>query len=633
MKQGVLCCIVFVSLSAMQPAYAQAPGGVATGLSLWLDANTGTSVSGTQLTGWLDRKAINTFTVSATPPGFHANAVNFYPTVTFANTDTVTNLPTAYLSGNTMIGYADAYAVFSCSVSGSSGALLGGADPGIIYGRAVFANENGGMYSGNGSFGAYSFIDFTNSIDYHIFNLDQSPAAPVYMTGRLNGADKPVTSNLDFTSFTFRPMIGGTNNLGTNPDAGWKHFQGEVAELIVYDQTTAGNRQKIESYLALKYGITLGIPANPVDYIASDSSICWQAHGPYQNSLFGIGRDDGSGLLVTQSNSMNHGSGDGTGKPGQGNIVLRNASSLDNLDFLMIGNTSTPLTPENAQLPPDAVFNGKLRLGEQWQVQHTHNVGTVDLSFDLNGVMISGNPAYITLLISEGDDDFTSGTYRLYNAPVLINNILTYAGITLNHNDYFTFLTNLQSALPVALTDFAANSCGDDICLKWQTTSESNNLYFEVERSTDGQQFIILGMVKGNGNTSTAHRYSYTDSQPLNGKRFYRLKQVDADGSFAYSKTVVFNTGKEYRFNTFITPNPATTTMNLSIEGVQENEPLLFELMDVNGTMVYTKEMTATATVTKITIPRLMVNSGIYCYRITRKENGEMVSGRVVLLQ
>jgi hypothetical protein len=71
--------------------------------------------------------------------------------------------------------------------------------------------------------------------------------------------------------------------------------------------------------------------------------------------------------------------------------------------------------------------------------------------------------------------------------------------------------------------------------LDWQTTSESGNRGFGIERSTDGMAFTTIGFVRGRGSASTAAAYTFSDPKPVQGIGYYRLKQTDLDGNFRYS--------------------------------------------------------------------------------------------------
>ncbi|MFH1195794.1 MAG: YCF48-related protein [bacterium] len=112
-----------------------------------------------------------------------------------------------------------------------------------------------------------------------------------------------------------------------------------------------------------------------------------------------------------------------------------------------------------------------------------------------------------------------------------------------------------NSPLPVELTSFTASTSDNKVTLNWQTATEVNNYGFEVERSTNLQGltngkegsnlggFTSIGFVEGSGNSNSTKEYSFTDNKVTAGNYYYRLKQIDTDGSFAYSKEIVIETG------------------------------------------------------------------------------------------
>jgi hypothetical protein len=103
---------------------------------------------------------------------------------------------------------------------------------------------------------------------------------------------------------------------------------------------------------------------------------------------------------------------------------------------------------------------------------------------------------------------------------------------TFSVND-FTF--NGFAPLPVELTFFEANSVKNNSVLTWSTATELNNDHFQVERSADGRSFDAIGKVNGAGTSYETLHYAFTDEKPLAGWNYYRLKQVDFDGQYAYS--------------------------------------------------------------------------------------------------
>lgn len=138
----------------------------------------------------------------------------------------------------------------------------------------------------------------------------------------------------------------------------------------------------------------------------------------------------------------------------------------------------------------------------------------------------------------------------------------------------YTFSSDVGTctSFPVELLGFEVELIGKDGFLSWNTASEINNDYFQVERSMDGQDFEAIGNLKGAGTTLEANSYQFTDAQVAliaYPTVYYRLKQVDFDGQFTYSKTLELNTGLENLFTVF--PNPASETVNVRYELLKEN--------------------------------------------------------------
>ncbi|TGE23828.1 T9SS type A sorting domain-containing protein [Hymenobacter aquaticus] len=92
-----------------------------------------------------------------------------------------------------------------------------------------------------------------------------------------------------------------------------------------------------------------------------------------------------------------------------------------------------------------------------------------------------------------------------------------------------------NSPLPVELVAFSASRQSNTVQLKWTTASETNSNRFEVQRSADGQSFATINTVAGAGTTTTATNYLSVDAAPLAGTSYYRLRQIDTDGSVSYS--------------------------------------------------------------------------------------------------
>lgn len=93
-------------------------------------------------------------------------------------------------------------------------------------------------------------------------------------------------------------------------------------------------------------------------------------------------------------------------------------------------------------------------------------------------------------------------------------------------------------SLPVELVEFRANAIGTDVELYWRTASETDNYGFEIQRKTSSSEFQKIGFVAGHGTTTQAQSYKFVDSKLATGTYYYRLKQIDRDGSFSFSAVI-----------------------------------------------------------------------------------------------
>lgn len=177
--------------------------------------------------------------------------------------------------------------------------------------------------------------------------------------------------------------------------------------------------------------------------------------------------------------------------------------------------------------------------------------------------------------------DVPVGTVNTTDDYVQVDNVSQFSPWTLTHQNF---------PLPVSLVSFTARRLhGQDppaVLLEWQTMSEYNNAYFEVERSTDGIHFIPIIRIPGAGNSNVLRNYSYTDEVLPSAKLiYYRLKQTDYDGTSEYGKTVVVqNDATERRLTVF--PNPARETLYLKFSD-SDVSALPIEITDATGRIVY----------------------------------------------
>lgn len=124
------------------------------------------------------------------------------------------------------------------------------------------------------------------------------------------------------------------------------------------------------------------------------------------------------------------------------------------------------------------------------------------------------------------------------------------------------YLLNVVLLLPVELIQFEGQLEGQTILLNWATASEINNDFFQVEKSGDGKNFYPIGKVPGQGTTSSTSNYHLVDETPLTAWNYYRLKQVDFDGQFEYSKIISVRYD-EIASNWRLFPNPVQDQFQL----------------------------------------------------------------------
>ena len=142
---------------------------------------------------------------------------------------------------------------------------------------------------------------------------------------------------------------------------------------------------------------------------------------------------------------------------------------------------------------------------------------------------------------------------------------------------------NASGVLPVVFADFTARSHNGTVQLDWTTATELNNDYFQVERSADGREFTALGKVNGNGNSETFLNYTFTDREPLTGASYYRLRQVDYDGTEAFSHIVSVKNTTPGTLTAFPTILNGTRELTLDLP-----EAATLELLNVSGQRVRT---------------------------------------------
>jgi len=139
--------------------------------------------------------------------------------------------------------------------------------------------------------------------------------------------------------------------------------------------------------------------------------------------------------------------------------------------------------------------------------------------------------------------------------------------------------------LPVELVYFKGSKDDGGVLLNWRTASEKNNAYFQIEHSNDGIHFQSLGRIDGAGNSAAIRNYAFRDLNPFGADNYYRLKQVDFDGKFAYSNIVQIKVARSIDVELY--PNP--TTGYVKLKGNLEAGTA--RLTDINGRLIAEKQL------------------------------------------
>jgi len=246
-----------------------------------------------------------------------------------------------------------------------------------------------------------------------------------------------------------------------------------------------------------------------------------------------------------------------------------------------------------------------------------------------------------------------TGNYVVYNGT---GNSCTVSGLSLNTAYYFrvyeyngtgtntnyltsSYATGGAMTLPVKLISFTAKEENNVVNLNWQTASEINNDYFEIERSEVGSQKLedwkSIGSVKGNGTTNSVSNYQFIDAstplsmttlstnQPIN--IYYRLKQVDYDGNFEYSKVVSVLLNKTNKNEIIISPNPTSNNLNIQ---TTLNENYTAQLFDITGKLVYQNSF-----IQNLTFNIYNYQQGIYFLIVTDENNNRVATKKVAVMR
>jgi large repetitive protein len=412
-------------LGAVTHVQAQGPGGVNANVRLWLRANSNFTPS-----QWNDQSGNNFHYTQANGPAQPAAVAasgmyNFNPAVNFQGNKFMINTGAVLPTGNS----GSIYTVVNLNdVSGIQDFLgFGGYSTSQFVGSAnmpVIGQTAGKVYfyDGNWPSGAFGPTAGKNGI-----------ASSRYQHAVVGSLEQGFNGLLETENINPNPYNSGNGSiLGSQPET----TKGAILEAIVFNtKLSAADHRRVESYLAVKYGITL-----PNNYLASDGTTTIYNPSTYGSNILGIGRDDATSLMQKQSRSQNDGA---LVTVGLGTAVVTDQSSITTTfgadkTFEMIGDNGAPASYSTSYSPlgftptiPGAFF----RMGRTWRVTETGTVGSVLVS-----IPASTGAEYL-LVSSNGT--FGPTTQEIALTPDGNGNLT--ASHNFNNGDLFTFGASVQA--------------------------------------------------------------------------------------------------------------------------------------------------------------------------------------------
>lgn len=611
------------SVNTIPLVASNAPGGVGFNtMQLWTKANAGVITSGANVSQWTNQAPISMTTQASKSANsnvaLNSDAFNYNPTLIFTGADDeILSGAFATAPSSPAMLFAVTQRSTTPDVSLSNPYSLGAdGGAGIAYSNHSYAvDRSGGVCAPTADVRS---IPSLVRIDYN--SATSTQGATSALNGLVTTTGACDNSGVTASDGTFQ--IGG-RTFGSQPT---RVFAGQIAEVIHYNVNnfpgTTADINKVESYLAVKYGITLDNSANGTlggNYTSSSGNTIWDgSNAAYHHNIIGIGRDDNSGLLQKQSHITNDSTRIYVSSLQTGNNT--NTGTIEsNNSFVLAGSNEGQLllSTDNTEYPGGLGIEE--RVDREWKVTNTNFNGTFSMDFKVQSANDIAEDVLNLRLLVDDDGDFSNAS--IYSPSIFyIGGAIQVTGINTamipaNETRYVTVvLINEDIILPVELTSFTATPQNSTVQLNWTTATEQNNAYFGIERSADSRQWQQIGKVAGAGNSNQALNYEYTDAQPLGGTSYYRLKQTNTDGTYAYSETrMVRMQAQNPSLRVF--PNPVTNQVNIqSGKAVTQ-----INLLSTNGRSVlkYTPSRTTGGT---FSINLQSIQSGIYLLQVINKD-------------
>jgi hypothetical protein len=555
----------YFSIASAGVYVGPSPAGYLENLELWFASDSAVSTSGSAVTAWgnsAPKAATGTQSSSPLRPALIAEdpGMNFNNSIRFDGINDY--LPISQLNLETPVNTVVSCAVFRTSYVGTT------SDDNwslIDYDHSEWFNlfvrgDNGGIgfsfsTSSNTRDNYSTSTGFNDSLPHLVCaRYDNSLTNDTYV--RVDGVEE-VNTNRESTGTKVGTVLNRYGFVGigleadefdgTNNGGG---YEGDMAEVLLYLDDTLSDAEldKIETYMGLKFGIHLDH-----DYVASNDAVIWDAStlAAYHNDVAGIGKDLSSGLDQRKSRSTN---GDDLLTVWLGAHTDESSPQAfgQDLSFMLWGNDNGQLdTIQDTDMPSGIVK----RIPREWRfaeqevfsfsvASHTREIGQVSIQFDLSllsgAAVVHPNVSEDSLLnlrlLVSASSNFSAASAYSPDAVSVANRTVTFSvpGGDIGDGSHITLGSTSGSPLPVEWASFEATTTDDGILLEWRTAAEINASHFEPQRSVDGLTWTSLGIVQAEG-VSQGASYAFTDAEASEGWVFYRIRQLDWDGSEDFS--------------------------------------------------------------------------------------------------
>lgn len=433
------------------------------------------------------------------------------------------------------------------------------------------------------------------------------------ITTILNGANQSIGGSSQ-SSFYHLTLSGtGTKTLNINTSAGGISTLTGVLSLGTRPLDLNGNTLTITNPAASAITYSTGYIQSETNAAFNSSIIQWNMGTSTGAHVYPFGVA-GTQIPFTFNKTT----------PGSANISVstRSTSISDNTPWSSASNVGPVVHMYDPTLGQDG--SDEAVIDRWWDITASAAV-TANLTFSYRGVENTMDPAYQTASLGAQHWSGTSWDPPVGSGTGVITGVGT---VTVTGASTFSpwVISSSLAPLPIELLHFDAACTNDEMVIRWATATETNNDYFTVEKSFDGQEFVPLSIVDGAGNSTGINEYAVTDNSFTTGTAYYRLKQTDYDGKFTYSPLVSAEGCGSY--NNWLYATMAGDALNVVFSSSSE-ENYTIMIFDVAGRKIAEEAIVAEEGINRIKLSQHRLSSGVYL--ITLRSSSHMLSTKAAI--